>query len=52
MIKFREVGIAKKVKRSDAGDVSPVPMFFNKVYIKSPRNFKENVIMLTGIYAL
>ena len=27
MIKFREVRIAKKVKRSDAGDVSPVGMF-------------------------
>ena len=27
MIKFREVRIAKKVKRSDAGDVLPVAMF-------------------------
>ena len=27
MIKFREVRIAKKVTRSDAGDVSPVAMF-------------------------
>ena len=26
VIKFREVRIAKKVKRSDAGDVSPVAM--------------------------
>ena len=50
VIKFREVRIAKKVKRSDAGDVSPVPMFFNKVCIKNPRNFMENVIMFTGIY--
>ena len=28
MIKLREVRIAKKVKRSDAGDVSPVARFF------------------------
>ena len=27
VIKFREVGIAIEVKRSDAGDVSPVAMF-------------------------
>ena len=27
MIKFREVGIAIEVKRSDAGDVLPVAMF-------------------------
>jgi len=30
VIKFREVRIAKKVKRSDAGDVSPVAMFFKE----------------------
>ena len=28
VIKVREVGIAREVKRSDAGDVSPVAMFF------------------------
>ena len=33
MIKFREVRIAKKVKRSDAGDVSPVAMFVDKLQI-------------------
>ena len=33
MIKFREVRIAQKVKRSDAGDISPVAMFiFKKQY--------------------
>ena len=28
VIKVREVGIAIEVKRSDAGDVSPVVMFY------------------------
>ena len=30
MMKFEEVRIAKKVKRSDAGDVLPVAMFSSK----------------------
>ena len=31
MIKVREVEIAIKVKRSDAGDVSPVAMFLFRI---------------------